>query len=281
MTALVLVTAILIGQSSTPATQQDTAETIESRESIELSRAEVAKYHFYVDQSPDSKLLLHAEPILRWTNHLQRRFYGDVFVWTRHGRPEVVATITNSYGGYHAMETEAHSLSLGKFRATNGEQPLWSPSVAGVTFADVPDTPAVADAPARRLLQMREIARRFAAISTAGSQHLQLRMLSQPVFRYASTDQAISDGAMFVFANGTDPEIFLLIESRQSGTDTTWQYAIARFNSHVELRVSIDNGDVVWSVPRLRGGVLKNPESTYFAFQRRISPGAAEERTDR
>ncbi|MBC8354335.1 MAG: hypothetical protein H8E66_20260 [Planctomycetes bacterium] len=275
MTVIVLIATMLTAQSSP---ERESVETAEAREAIELARVEVATYGFYLGEARETKFQLGPEPILRWTNHLRRRFYGDVFIWTYNGRPEAVATITNSYGGYHAIETETHSLSLSKFTATRGDQPMWHPMSAGIELASVPDAPAVADAATRRLLQMRGIVRQFSAVSSPGPQQLQLRLLSQPVYRYASTVPDVIDGAMFVFANGTDPEIFLLLEARRTSEITSWQFAIARFNSHVALRVDYDEQSV-WAVPRLRGGVLKNRDSTYFAFQRRI-PDTSEKKND-
>jgi hypothetical protein len=276
MTTLLLVAVTLTGQPSPPAAELESADATEAREAIELAREEVAKYVFYLSDDREATLQLRQEPILRWTNHLRRRFYGDVFIWTHKGRPEAVATITNSYGGYHAMETEAHSLSLGKFTATREDQPIWHPASAGLQLARVPEAPEVADSSTHRLQQMRGIARQFSAISSPGPQPLQLRLLPQPVYRYASTDPHVSDGAMFVFANGTDPDVFLLVEAREVRAKTIWHYAIARFNSHVALQVSC-NDRVVWTAPRLRGGILKKPDSTYFAFQHRFPETSGQE----
>jgi hypothetical protein len=270
MTTLLLVAVMLTGQPAPPSAEPESVEAAEAREAIELAQEEVAKYALYQGEDTEVKLQLRQEPILRWTNHLRRRFYGDVFIWTHHGRPEAVATITNSYGEYHAMETEAHSLSLAKFTATREDQPMWNPSRAGIELSLVPDAPAVADVPAQRLQQMRGIARQFSAISSPGRQQLRLRFLPQPIYRYPSMSPEVTDGAMFVFANGTDPEIFLLLESRPAGAATRWQYALARFNSHVALQVFY-NRQEVWTVPSLRGGEMKDLNSTYFAFQRRIS----------
>jgi hypothetical protein len=271
MKTLILIAAMLTGQSLLQAADLDLVETDEAREAIELAREEVAKYTLYLDNDRNAKLRLRPEPILRWTNHLRRRFYSDVFIWTHDGRPEAVATITNCYHGeYHAMETEAHSLSLTKFTATREDLPMWNPTDAGIELVRVPDAPAVANTPAQRLQQMRRIARQFSAISLRGPESFQLRLLSQPVYRYASTDPEVTDGAMFAFVKGTDPDIFLLIEARRTAEKTAWQYALARFNSHVSLRVSYNDRDV-WTVPRLPGKSLKNPKSSYFAFQKRLS----------
>ena len=39
--------------------------------------------------------------------------------------------------------------------------------------------------------------------------------LSQPLYRYGGDDSGVLDGGLFVFVQGTDPEVFLLIEARR------------------------------------------------------------------
>lgn len=51
------------------------------------------------------------------------------------------------------------------------------------------------------------------------------RLLSQPIDRYQ--DSEIADGALFVFANGTNPEIGLFLEA----TETGWMYGLARLSA--------------------------------------------------
>lgn len=265
MTGLLFLAAMLTGQPSGPAT----LELAEAGEAIELAREEVSKYGFHVGEANVAQLKLRNEPIMRWTNHLSRRFYGDVFVWTHNGRPEAVATITNCYGRSHSIETEAHSLSLAGFTATRDGQPMWNPVRAGVKLTPFGNASEVADSPARRLQQMRSLARQFSAVLSPGPQEVQLRLLPQPVYRYASTNAEVIDGALFAFTKGTDPELFLMIEARPTGATSAWQYALARFNGHVAFRVSYDQ-QIAWTAQPLVGNVTKNPTSSYFTFHRRI-----------
>ena len=74
-----------------------------------------------------------------------------------------------------------------------------------------------ADSAAQRLAQMRTLGRDFSA-STHDDQdrRWELRVLSQPLYRYESTDPDVVDGAIFAFVTsaGTDPEALLVIEER-------------------------------------------------------------------
>jgi len=49
------------------------------------------------------------------------------------------------------------------------------------------------------------------------------------MFRYEPADkQRDPDGAVFAFANGTNPMAILLLEARQVGESRKWHYAFAR-----------------------------------------------------
>jgi hypothetical protein len=58
-----------------------------------------------------------------------------------------------------------------------------------------------------------------------------MRLLTQPIFRYSSTADQIADGAIFVFVQGTDPEVFLQVEARDMNSGPTWHYALSRMDS--------------------------------------------------
>ena len=122
-----------------------------------------------------------------------------------------------------------------------------------------PGRPAPADTPARRLRQLRAMAAEFSATKTDRKALTRpLRLLTQPVYRYESTDP---DGALFAFVEGTDPEVFLLIEARAGDKGPAWHYALARMNS-VEFHVA-HRGREVWSVPVIPWSQARNPREPY------------------
>ena len=87
---------ILLLLGSAPG-QQPTTPPVDTKaeadEAGAIAKKMVGEYVFRPEKSSGKSLKLETEPVLRWTNHLGRRFYGDVYVWTHEGRPEVVASV--------------------------------------------------------------------------------------------------------------------------------------------------------------------------------------------
>ena len=76
-----------------------------------------------------------------------------------------------------------------------------------------------------------------------------MRLLTQPIYRYENTEGDLIDGAMFVFALGTDPEAFLLDRSPPAPDGAPeWRFGAARMNS-INLRIN-HRGREVWTAPR-------------------------------
>ena len=78
---------------------------------------------------------------------------------------------------------------------------------------------------------MRELTRDFSASIGRKVYRHELRLLTQPLYRYEHKEGQVLDGALFAFAEGTDPELLLLVEARQrKDQPAEWQYAPARMN---------------------------------------------------
>ena len=206
------------------------------------------------------------EPILRWTQPVRGGDDGAVFLWVADGRPEVVGTIFTWRGsGPRVMQHEVHSLASTGLDATWRGKPMWHPSQPGLTFKPVPEAPAPAPSAPARLRQMQAIARDFSASSvheTSGRN--ELRLMPRALYRYEPTDPELVDGALFCFAHGTDPELFLLVEARRKGGTAEYQFAFARF-SDLELHAK-HKGREVWDVPR--GSMNdRNRVHTYYVVE--------------
>ena len=66
--------------------------------------------------------------------------------------------------------------------------------------------------------------------------------------RYADAVSNVADGAVFLLAYGTNPEVFLLIEAHGKTPETAvWRYGLARL-SMAAPTVRIDR-KVVWTLP--------------------------------
>ena len=123
---------------------------------------------------------------------------------------------------------------------------------------------------------MRALAREFSADTRDAEEHRwELRLLSQPLYRYESTDPEVLDGALFAFVTsaGTDPEAILVIEARRprGGGMPVWYRAVARFT---DLNLSVRyKGTEVFSTTATRGDTLRMyPNQQYRLFTDRIIP---------
>jgi len=90
-----------------------------------------------------------------------------------------------------------------------------------------------------------------------------LRLLPQPLYRYADEMQGILDGALFSLGVSNDPEMFLTLEAiaDKDGGQHQWHYSLARMSS-LKLKASLDEQEI-WSVPGY---------STIPAAERRTGP---------
>ncbi len=68
---------------------------------------------------------------------------------------------------------------------------------------------------------------------------IECRLLTQPIDRYQSAEEKIVDGAIFVFANSTNPELGVVLET----DGEHWLYGTLRMTS-AESRVALDGRQV-------------------------------------
>ena len=86
-----------------------------------------------------------------------------------------------------------------------------------------------------------------------------------------SSDPAVTDGALFAFADGTDPEVLLLLEARRGEGGDQWCFATARLNQlHVEV---FQQERKVWEAPYLTRATWRNRSAPYAHLrQKRAEP---------
>jgi hypothetical protein len=125
----------------------------------------------------------------------------------------------------------------------------WSPSKTLYEFKPIPNAPAPEKTAPRRLIQIREIAKRFASHEVVNVEKCELRLLPQPVDRYVPSTADRSDGAMFFFTFGTNPELVLLIES----DGQNWNYAAGRMTGAEVVVLTLDNV-IAWEGAPLQKG---------------------------
>src|SRR5258708_1635368 len=115
---------------------------------LELAKSEAAVYTF--EDATGARLTLRAEPVLAWSNPVVGSIYGDVFVWTSKGRPEVVGSFYKWYAPFTHRTNEFVSTATAPVVATREGFRVWTPSRPGVELKPIPEAPAVADTPAQR-----------------------------------------------------------------------------------------------------------------------------------
>jgi hypothetical protein len=241
-----------------PATAPDSQESADARRH-ERFRALAESYTVYVDAKGHTEAVLRKEPIFRWTNPERRAIGGALYLWTHEGRPHATIGVW-TYGDTQDSH-ELQSLSAQPFIAKSAQQhPDWNPRTAGLEFAPLIGAAPPADSEARRLVQMRSVGRqRFSASLTqntvSGPQVETLRFLPQPIYRYEEHPPGVIDGAMFSFAQGTDPEVFLLLEARQEGEKLQWYYAFAPATS-VSVAGSLDDKEIWNNADQLSNGTF-------------------------
>jgi len=190
-------------------------------------------------------LEMQAEPVLRWPNSTRDSHEGATFVWTRDGRPEAIACVWENSGSWaHAF----HSLSNSRLVARHNAQTFWQTEKPGIEFTPFPDAPEPADSAARRLVQMKDLARRFKCrLSGANRDSEELRLLPRPLYRYQTERTDLDDGALFSFVQGTDPEVVVVIEAARHDGKSAWRYALTRRTGYA-VEADLD-GKPNWSVP--------------------------------
>jgi hypothetical protein len=239
-----------------PVAKPDTAETAQEQARIARERLEVmtARIESITISSSDPGVpkQMRSTPLFRYDD--ETRGYVDGTVWRlgETGRPLAIITAElhpNYLGGGPCVVYDLLSLTGRPFTARSTDIPGWSPGAPAVIVKPLPDAPEPSPFAAKRLTQLKEQSRRF-----TGTQEVQetektlvhLRLLPREIDRFAPGPEANADGAIFLFANGRNPALLLVVET----DGKTWQYGVGRLSMPSTLEMRLDD-KVVWSEPRI------------------------------
>jgi hypothetical protein len=196
---------------------------------------------------PDSAVELKEEPILRYADNSRFNYEATLWIWTGGGRPTAVAAV-ELYPRHPKGPSwlyEVASLSTKRIAAQRDPGLQWTAKEPGLKFQPLADAKPVAEKATRRLSQMKEMCRHFAAHESAVIEgRVELRLLSSPLFRYDDAEAGVTDGAIFAFANGTNPEVLLVLEARDTKDASPWQYALVQMTGGA-IAVELD-GKEIW-----------------------------------
>jgi len=210
-------------------------------------------------------------PLLVFGDSTRSNGDGTLWAWGREGRPlAIVETYRNTMvGGPRASALTLTSTDRVILKSPFSVQE-WQPAKPQISPAALPDADAPNERDSVRLRQLKEQARRFTAHEfwDPDNSRFELRLLVQPVHRYRDEKAMIWDGAIFVLAHGTNPEVLVLIEALGESLDKArWHYSFARLGS-AELHVEIDSREV-WKQDRTPG-VVGRPTDPFWLFITRV-----------
>jgi hypothetical protein len=237
----------VFGQADAPPLAVD-----ERQEQLKFFRSQVAELGLFRGNDAKEPQPLSPEPVLRYSNSEREigSLDGATFLWLQGARP--IAAVSYSIRRLNSdAYRECTSFSADPLVCRRGEQLVWSPKTGGLLTQKLAGAPAPAAGKVQRLTQMRELARRF----TADCYHprteaaTELRLLTQPLYRFADEQAEVLDGALFAFVVSNDPELFLLLEAvrRKGDSEAHWQYSLARMSSQ-KLAVRLEHKEI-WTVP--------------------------------
>ena len=265
LTATSLSITPLFGQSPSPPSYSE-VDKDQIAAALQLTQLAAAKYEFILDGANAEPLKLLSEPVLRWSNPAAGQVHGNIYLWTSGGRPAVVGSLFKWFSPHTHMSHEFQSLAeqplIGKF---DGKE-VWTSGEPGLRFAALVDAPQPSKGSSQRLLQMRELARsctvsKLERDGTVG----ELRLLPQPIYRYESPQSGTIDGGLFAFVQGTDPDLFLLLEAREIHGNVAWHFAASRMNSvGLSLRFK---GQVIWQADMLPWSDVNGHRMPYTSFR--------------
>ena len=184
--------------------------------------------HFEVRVGEDRvESKLNPKPLLVWNNPVSGTRIGILAMFSRNDRPDVIAQF--SFNSPTTVINEFHNFYGTDLEMKRGESTLWTPSTSSTKWNELPNADIGAETPQQRLIQMRRLAESFVVEDNFGwdkKELNQLRLLPTPVYRYGNPADEVVDGAVFVYALGTDPEAILILECVKKDEMRGWRYSV-------------------------------------------------------
>lgn len=211
---------------------------------------------------PEAVLKLREPPVLNFTNPERNQERGSVLVWLHDERPAVIGQFFRfNVQDRRATKHALHSLSESPLSARFDDELAWTPEGPGIVWKTVAEAPAVGPNRVNRLLQMRQLTRRFKVnLIDPKDKSTELRLAPRPLFEYSAPKAGVTDGVIFSYVIATDPEAILMIEAFEERGKLGFRYAFARF--HFYRLTATDGDNLVWNVeydPTMKGNTIGNP----------------------
>ncbi len=241
----------------------------EKAEKWDDARKKIEKLHATVTvNGAVQPLTIGEKPVLSFSDPIREINTGTVWLIGLEGRPQAILSLFFN-DAENSWSYELTSLSTQQVMVEKQRRWKWNTKKSGLTVDRLSHKTTPAGSPTVRMTQMKAIARDFTAMENYQGSRIELRLLSQPLLRYADEKQGIVDGALFAFAHSTDPEVLLVIESIKGNDGTAgWRYGAARLST-AELHLLYQQAEV-WTVDAVETFVVSDP---YYSLQERPFPG--------
>ncbi|MBI5757284.1 MAG: hypothetical protein HZA46_02055 [Planctomycetales bacterium] len=244
----ILITLLCLGQSPADAAKPDAAA---SEASLEVMQQRVLDARVKLSADAKSNLELVVAPVFRYSDELRQIEDAGIWLWTDRGRPAAAMKVerykpsripTQWLYCFTSLSPELVHAEWSNAAPFQARQP-------GVKWQALDDEPAKSRP--LRLVQLREMARRFSAemrINADGTNRIQMRLLTRPLFRCDESSDVI-DGAVFgMTGTGTNPDVLLLFDLAPQGG---WRFGAAGMTTEsVTLKL---NDRIVYEIPNTVG----------------------------
>lgn len=247
-----------------PARDENEHAGTERQRRTDYMQALLSQYTVAVADRQTAPLALSKEPLLRYTNPV-RNFHTDgaLFLWLEDTRP--LAAGSPTLRGTGEVFCEFTALADQPLECRRAGQVMWAPRSGNLVQQPLPRAAPAGESDKARLRQMRDVARRFQVI-TKSEPDVELRLMAQPIYRFAAESRGILDGGVFAFVEATDPDFLLVVEAqRERGASASeWRYTLARLCSR-PVEVKLD-GQPLWSAD----GYWTNPRALSDSYAEKL-----------
>ncbi len=253
--------ALMLVQDPAPAPKADAAA--EAKRALAVARTDAEGWRI---ELAGRRCELGKDMLLEWSNPAAGSIYGGVFVWSRDGLPVAAGSFYRYFRPDNHVGSELAALSEVPPAGTAGSA-VWRPQ-SGRARAALADAPKPAATAVGRVTQMRLLAKEFVVVHRSDRSGLEtLRLLPNPIHRYANAAKGLADGAVFAFVKGTDPEALLLLEAAaDAGKEPAWRFAFAPLShrQHTATR----RGKEAWTTPELTDAERLDNSRNYTQYTR-------------
>jgi hypothetical protein len=246
---LLLLPMILVDRASAeePISEKPASDA-ERVKHLEAMRALAGTIRLLADpKRAESAVKLKEEPVLRYADSTRQAHESALWIWSGGGRPAAILAVEYYPTGPTGPRWlyEIASLSTRPIAAERDGTFRWTAKDPGLKLQALTGAPPPAEKETRRLAQMKELRSRFTASENATiNGRIELRPLATPLLRYSDPKSDLIDGAIFSFANGTNPEVLLVLESHGVKEKSDWQYALVHMTGEAAT-VELD-GKEIW-----------------------------------